>query len=65
MSSCTTEQSEDATRILAVLEDLRREAVRRERGSVSRHAPVKQVLYDQGIADGIRQAIAVIEGGKW
>ena len=65
MSSYTTEQSEDVARILAVLEDLRREAVRRERDSVRRHAPVKAVVYDQGIADGIRQVIAIIEGGKW
>ncbi len=58
------EASEDVSRILNVLEAERRNAVKRERDSV-RKGYDKQVVYDQGIADGLRQAIAIIEGGKW
>ena len=53
----------DRTRelLLAALEADRREAVGRERTLVRRGAGDKAIVYEQGIADGLRRALAIVE----
>ena len=47
--------------LLAALEADRREAVGRERALVRRGAGDKAIVYEQGIADGLRRALAIVE----
>lgn len=49
----------DFTYHLEALEDARRAAVRRERDSTRRGQACAD--YDRGIADGLRQAISILE----
>ena len=47
--------------LISALEVARREAVGRERAMIRRGASDKAIVYEQGIADGIRHALGVVE----